>query len=196
MSFRIEQKLFIKKNNYLYFYNYLKINNARQKFETRLINSIYFDNLYFQMHQEGEEGVVPRKKIRIRNYNHNNVFYLEKKISSAEGRFKTSKQLKDTEYYLNNGIYDSAYGVCKPKIQVSYTRSYVTLYGFNITIDKNISYKKFYNENKNTFVKYDNDIVVELKTNDLSKFKNIELLFPFKTIRFSKYSRGISLLYN
>ena len=31
--------------------------------------SIYFDNKEFQTHQDSIEGVVPRKKIRLRTYN-------------------------------------------------------------------------------------------------------------------------------
>ena len=35
---------------------------------SRLINSIYFDTLKEKFHEDGEEGIIPRKKVRIRWY--------------------------------------------------------------------------------------------------------------------------------
>ena len=48
------------------------------------------------MYHNSVEGVLPRKKIRIRFYpeNQDNNFYLEKKISSIEGRYKTKEKMK------------------------------------------------------------------------------------------------------
>ena len=45
------------------------------------------------MYRDSVEGSVPRKKIRIRNYPNTDDknYYLETKISSIEGRFKTRK---------------------------------------------------------------------------------------------------------
>ena len=195
MSFRIEQKIFIKKSNYINFFNYLTSNNAQKKYPSRKINSLYFDNNNFQMHLDSEEGIVPRKKIRIRNYNNEQNFFLEKKISSAEGRFKKSIQIANFKKIINNGILDPDYGLCKPKIYVSYFRSYIKLFGFNITIDKDINYQKFYSKRNFVSKKYEEEIIVEIKTNDLSNFRNLDIIFPFQTIRFSKYSKGISGIY-
>ena len=89
MSFRKEIKLDIHKNKLLYFKNFLLKNKIIQIFEDRIINSIYFDNKNFECYKDSIEGSVPRKKIRIRYYNNDsNDLSLEKKISSAEGRFK------------------------------------------------------------------------------------------------------------
>lgn len=195
MSFRIEQKLFIKKDNYLDFYKYLLLNKAKKKYPSRKINSIYFDNDEFKMHLDGEEGIVPRKKLRIRNYNSDNNFFLEKKISSAEGRFKISKKIHNPIKYIDRGIFDTNYGLCKPRIRVSYYRSYVRIFDFNITIDRHINYEKYTLKGRQNIKKFDPEIIVEVKTNDLSYFRDMDVIFPFQTIRFSKYSKGINEIY-
>ena len=56
------------------------------------------------MYIDSVEGTVPRKKIRVRNYPHDkNVFlYLEMKISSADGRYKTSNIIDKNNNILLN----------------------------------------------------------------------------------------------
>ena len=68
MSFRLEKKILFQKNNIHEFNNWKKRNNVKEIFETRLISSIYFDNIKNQMMHDSLEGVVPRYKIRIRRY--------------------------------------------------------------------------------------------------------------------------------
>lgn len=194
MSFRIEQKIFIKKENYLKFFEFLNKKKAKQKYPSRFIKSIYFDNEGHDMHHDGEEGIVPRKKIRIRSYNNENKFLLEKKISSPEGRFKTSVRINNPKKFLNKGIFDKDYGLCKPKIVVRYYRSYVELFDFNITIDRNINYSKYSKLKRVSFEKKDIDMIVELKTTSLLNHRNLDELFPFQTIRFSKYSKAVSYI--
>ena len=78
------------------------------------------------------------------------------------------------------GIYDDQYGLCLPKIFVTYKREYLKVNDVRITIDENISYKTF----KTGFIKKDNDIIIELKT---SFFKNLDDLikeFPFQKLDF------------
>ena len=91
MSFRIEEKLLIHKKQILEFKNFLFKKHAKQLFPPRKIQSLYFENFKNEMYIASVEGTVPRKKIRVRNYPHNkNAFsYLEMKISSADGRYKT-----------------------------------------------------------------------------------------------------------
>ena len=190
MSFRIEEKLFIKKNYILDFKKYINSKLAIKIYEPRIIESLYFDNKNFQMYKDSLEGVTPRKKIRIRYYpSHKESLFLEKKVSSVEGRFKIRKNVDKKKYnfYKNMGIYDDQYGLCLPKIFVTYKREYLKVNDVRITIDENISYKTF----KTGFIKKDNDIIIELKT---SFFKNLDDLikeFPFQKIRFSKYCNGI-----
>jgi SPX domain protein involved in polyphosphate accumulation len=86
MSFRIEDKLFVKTENLFQFYNFLYKNSAKKIFETRKIKSLYFDNLKLEMYKDSIEGSVPRKKIRVREYPDakDKKYYFELKTSSLE----------------------------------------------------------------------------------------------------------------
>ena len=89
MSFRIEKKIILNKQKTFKFKDWLRQNNIKNIYTDRQVYSIYFDNKINQSFYESEEGVVPRKKIRLRYYGNNkDKILLEKKISSAEGRFK------------------------------------------------------------------------------------------------------------
>jgi SPX domain protein involved in polyphosphate accumulation len=93
MSFRIEEKLYIKKENLIQFQEQLQKSSFQNLYHPRIIESLYFDNHNLQTYNDSIEGMVPRKKIRIRNYpsSDDKKFYFEIKNSSVEGRFKTRK---------------------------------------------------------------------------------------------------------
>ena len=66
MSFRIEEKILVSsKNNFLV--QIFRVIMLRL-FEPRIVESLYFDNDQYEMHKDSEEGIAPRKKIRIRTY--------------------------------------------------------------------------------------------------------------------------------
>ena len=94
MSFRIEEKINIHKNNSIFLKNWLSENNAKVLFPPRIISSIYFDNDNFEMYHNSIEGVLPRKKIRIRYYpeNKDKSFYLEKKYRPQKEGLKQRKK--------------------------------------------------------------------------------------------------------
>ena len=108
MSFRIEEKLNLRAENLTDFKRYIFNNSSEKLFKPRKIKSLYFDNNNFGMYGDSIEGLVPRKKIRIRNYpnDKDNNFYLEVKNSSVEGRFKTRKIINDNKTFEleKNGI--------------------------------------------------------------------------------------------
>lgn len=191
MAFRIEQKLDISAQNLINFRNWVFKNNGKKIFADRKVNSIYFDNEFLDMHSDSEEGVVPRKKIRIRYYGDDSKskdkILLEKKVSSAEGRFKTSKIIVDEKKFFNLGIFDNNYGLCKPKIKIEYLRSYYEIFQTRMTIDTNILYSRF----KSSLKKKDESIIVELKSNNLKILEHLNSKFPFNRLRFSKYSRAV-----
>ena len=98
MSYRIEEKLLINKHNLFYLKDWLNNNSFKKIFEDRIIISKYFDNNKSQMYVDSTEGIVPRKKIRIRNYNYNEKEnYLENKINSPV-------QAKYNRQYFSNNI--------------------------------------------------------------------------------------------
>ena len=89
------------------------------------------------------------------------------------------------------GILDSNYGLCKPKVRVTYERDYFMLYGVRVTIDRNIRYRAFSNTLKEIA---DPGIAVELKTNHQTSLEYLIRKFPFNRARLSKYSNAINLL--
>ena len=66
MSFRIEEKLYIHSNHIINFKEFLIKHLAKKLFHSRIIKSLYFDNLNSEMYNDSIESLVPRKKIRIR----------------------------------------------------------------------------------------------------------------------------------
>ena len=194
MTFRVEKKIFIKKENLLDFKEKISSIGAINLYKSRKVQSIYFDNINKDMYNDSIEGLNPRKKIRVRNYpdNINKYFFLEYKISSIEGRFKVNKKISQKRFdeFKLNGIFDKKYGLCKPILNVIYDREYLINSNVRSTIDTNIIYNMY----NNNFFKSDKDIVVELKTSINQNIDELFEKFPFQEIRFSKYCNGVDLL--
>ncbi len=194
MSFRIEEKLYIKSENLIQFREYLDSQSAKPIHKPRLIKSLYFDNLNLDMYNDSIEGLVPRKKIRIREYpgGIDKNYYLEIKNSSVEGRFKTRKILdkNNVNFYKKAGIFDNQYGTCLPNFYVSYEREYSIIDDVRISIDRNLVYKSFKLNN----IYNDKNCIVEIKTSIKKNLDNLVKLFPFQRIRFSKYCFAVDTL--
>ena len=193
MSFRTEEKILCSKSESYQLLKDLKKSGLKKLYPKRLITSLYFDNLFFQMHKDSEEGVVPRKKIRIRKYpeiNSNN--FLEIKISSIEGRFKKSNKIskKNFKTFISSGIFDKDYGICYPNIEVTYKRDYFIVNNIRITLDTEITYKNFLNNN---FFK-DNRNIFELKSQNINYSPLMQTIIAEPRIRFSKYCNAINFL--
>tara|TARA_B100001123_G_C15310170_1_gene1024061 strand:- start:235 stop:819 length:585 start_codon:yes stop_codon:yes gene_type:complete len=191
MSFRIEEKLFIKSEHLIDFKKFLIKNSAKKVFHPRIIKSLYFDNLNTEMYNDSLEGIVPRKKIRIRQYpNEDDTnIYLEIKNSSVEGRFKTRKIINKEEFnhFKKMGILDSQYGPCFPNLYVSYKREYSLLQDVRISVDTDIIYENY----RTNVVHNDSNAIVEIKTSIKKNLDDLIETFPFQRIRFSKYCNGI-----
>tara|TARA_Y100000590_G_scaffold354563_1_gene407899 strand:+ start:1298 stop:1918 length:621 start_codon:yes stop_codon:yes gene_type:complete len=198
MSFRIEEKLRIATGKIFEFKKWISNNNGYELHPSRTINSIYFDNQNFTMYNQSIEGVVPRKKIRLRTYNKlfslNGKINMETKISSVEGKYKISKLIKDPSRLLNLGIYDNNYGLCLPVLNVLYKRNYYKMKNIRITLDEKITYKKIVNKKASNISTFDKFSIVELKYNSKRLISLLNKDFPFERIRFSKYSRGIEFV--
>ena len=190
MTFRIEEKLFLNTNQIHDFKKWINLKNSKKIYNNRLVRSIYFENNIDQMFADSEEGCIPRKKIRVRNYpnNQNKFLYLEMKISSIEGRYKTSKIINEDTYkqLINTGIYDRQYGVCQPLIYVTYKREYYKINDVRISIDENINYSLFSGRKIGT----DDNLIIELKTSFNKDRDDLINNFPFQRTRFSKYCNG------
>jgi hypothetical protein len=198
MSFRKEEKLKIDKSKLFSLYDWIVKNGGYELYPSRIVSSTYFDNDMYNMYQDSEEGVVPRKKIRVRSYanikHSQNNSTLEMKISSVEGRYKTQDKVVNLEKLFNYGMFDVDYGVVKPVVRVSYVREYYKINKIRLTIDRDIQYSSLdllFNNNRSVF---DEDIIVELKAGNQVSNEFLNRSFPFDRVRFSKYSRSISLL--
>ena len=147
MSFRIEDKLFIRPENLLQFYSFLNKHFVKKLHEPRVIKSLYFDNLKMEMYKDSIEGSVPRKKIRIREYpnSKDDKYYFEIKTSSVEGRFKTREVIDENKnnFIKKYGFLDKNYGTCLPNFYVSYNREYYLFNDVRISIDTGINYTNF-----------------------------------------------------
>ena len=196
MSFRTEEKLYVRPENLIQFQEFLTNKSIKKIHHPRIIESLYFDNLNLDMHNDSVEGLVPRKKIRIRNYpnDKDSKIYLEVKNSSVEGRFKTRKIIKENQYkiYKSIGIFDNQYGTCYPKLYVRYKREYSILSDVRISVDTDIQYRDF----KTNKIYNDKRVIVELKTSINKNLDDLREEFPIQRIRFSKYSFAIQSLYN
>ena len=111
--------------------------------------------------------------------------YLELKISSVEGRFKTRKIIDKNKfnYIKTKGILDSQYGLCKPCLNVIYDREYYKIDDVRISVDENIEYY-LYSGRK---LGHDNNSIIELKASIQKNKDDLLNNFPFQRTRFSKY---------
>lgn len=197
MSFRKEEKIILSSVNYIEIRNLIKKFEGKMIFPPRIIKSIYFENHDYKMFRDSEEGVIPRKKIRLRTYPNvqKNIWSLEHKINSAEGKFKKSLKVNSHFFkkYLKQGILDKVYGSCFPNLIVQYSREYFQIKDIRITLDKNIYYKSFMS---NKMVRKNDKLIIEFKTTNLENIEMFNGEIPFQFSRMSKYCDAFNELFN
>ena len=195
---RIEQKAELSPTNYSRIIEWLFSNNFKILYPERIVSSIYFDNYFLQSYLDTVEGITPRRKIRIREYgedafkNKKNKYNLEIKLSSEFYRFKSNQVIYDLQESLTNGIVDSQYGICFPKVKITYNREYFFYESWRVTIDKLIHYE---NLNLDNSISKEPNLVVEIKTNINENYTKLKNFFEFPRSKFSKYERAIDALY-
>ena len=196
MSFRHEEKLKINKNQLLNLLDWVKKNGGYKLFDSRIVSSTYFDNDELRMFKDSEEGSVPRKKIRIRSYTKRDhtkeCSSLEVKITSVEGRYKTRTKSFNLKKSLDMGILDKDYGICMPRVRVTYKRSYIKIHNVRLTIDQDIEYIQISNKKKLLFKNLDPELAIEVKANNQVSIGYLYKMFPFERLRFSKYSHAMN----
>lgn len=203
MKPRIEQKLEFNKGDYLSFLRWLKKKEAKILYPERIICSRYFDTLDLRMYYHTLEGIVPRKKIRIRTYNSDHFmksyspYNLEIKMTTETERLKTINQDIDHKSIISNGYYDHLYGMCFEQADITYVREYYSVGGIRVTIDKDIKYK-FVGLSNALVLKesYDDSYVLEIKAGINTNPSLLLNKFNFPRSRFSKYERAIESLIN
>lgn len=196
MSFRVEQKIPLSLADGLKIIEDLSRDGLSNLYPQRKISSDYFDTKDLCLFKDSEEGLLPRKKIRIRQYpneSSNTDISLETKISSIEGRFKTSQKISSLEIksLYQTGYFDQFYGNLEAKINVSYLRKYYAFKGMRITLDRNIIYKDLISKS-NIF--FEPTCVIEIKAGPHISQDHLSRLFSFHSKRFSKYCNAIKFL--
>lgn len=192
MSFRKEKKFRLSISDMFNLKEELFLGGMEELHEPRFVNSCYFDNYLLSMLHESEEGVLPRKKIRIRWYNEDSNFTKETKISSIEGRYKYTEkmnQINTVNELIKTSIYDQSYGYLLPTLIVSYRREYYTYKDLRITMDNSIKYADLRKDIHQDYT--DDESVMEIKTSIETPDDYIEQVISQPTARFSKYSRGL-----
>ena len=197
MSFRIEKKYKLTKFEQKSLKEGLIMRGMKELYPKRAINSCYFDSHDLRCFYDSDEGVLPRKKIRLRWYENKKKITKEIKVSSIEGRFKTSENFYDYKFLekLNFSIFDKDYGNLYPKIIISYYREYYLLKNIRITFDSNIKYTNL-NCLSSGFYFNDQESVMEVKADLNNSLSKLEGFIDLPTSRFSKYCRGIALCKN
>tara|TARA_A100001035_G_scaffold280050_1_gene283709 strand:- start:1207 stop:1821 length:615 start_codon:yes stop_codon:yes gene_type:complete len=196
---RIEQKLLLNNYEHLSILEWLKIINANYLYPPRKVISIYLDTVDLRMYYETVEGLIPRKKVRLRRYekrNVNDLYSIEIKLSNEHVRSKKNFLKKiSLEEVQKDGLFVENYGFCFPLIEISYIREYFEVKGLRLTIDKNIQYKSLEDHRlpfENT-VKDPNN-VIEIKADIKENLDRISNIFNFPRSKFSKYENAITLL--
>ena len=189
MSFRKEKKYQISYSETVEIKKKFYDSGMTSLYPQRIINSLYFDTKNFQLFKDSEEGVLPRKKIRIRWYKNIKAYTKEIKISSVEGRYKIKEPFNFSHNLEDIGIFDRQYGHLFPSLIIQYEREYFLFRNVRITFDRNITYNNLNHITKPTY--HDNMCVMEIKTPIDLPDDYIEKIFQYPTSRFSKYCRGL-----
>ena len=94
MSFRKEKKFRLTLSDFQILKFSLFERGMNELYPERKVQSYYYDTKDLKMFKDSDEGILPRKKIRVRKYNEENIYNQEIKITSEEGRYKITKPLK------------------------------------------------------------------------------------------------------
>ena len=186
----------------------------RKTYPDRYISSIYYDNPVYKDYLENVSGQSIRSKTRVRWYDSDYstaVLEFKSKINktTAKHKINLNASIFDSDFKgesLKNilhslGYSDIAHGLelLYPTVKVTYDRRYFELIsGIRLTLDKNIQYSIFHDNNyflnklhspvyavlEIKFFNYDADLVNDF-LNDL----------PIRFFRHSKYVIGIDMLY-
>lgn len=174
----------------LNFYN----NKLSHLYKDRLITSLYFDSLNFDIYRHNSINDSDKFTIRYRRYNDKSVLSKEVKINNSSGK----KKIVDVSEYSNFSEIDVFIYKGRtyyPSLFTSYNRTYLQTDNLRITLDKNITFKSHSFRNLHLREKTMKSVVVEFKllnaSQDIDILKNI-VGYP---IGFSKFLNGTERLY-
>ena len=187
---------------------------AIKKFESRTVNSIYFDDINFSNANDNLIGLSMRKKFRLRWYD--NLDSVNFEVKSKLNRLNSKrlipilledKKIKDlTISEINDICQKQIFNKFKiltnhnePTLGVKYIREYYERQdGIRITIDNKISFYQILKNNKINDINFLNYgfSILEIKFNPKLLYNVENILKDFKVLltRHSKYLIGLKLL--
>lgn len=179
----------------------------RPAYEMRMINSLYFDDKSLDAHNLGEEGIVPREKIRLRWYGDKLASLLNSNLE-VKATFASHRTKRFIPFRSLLGLAQDHYFMpilkkirnreLRPIVLVSYKRCYFqNPAGMRATLDYGIHYscctlnQDYGLSVLNQIIEADN--VLEAK-GETQKCREMILKSRLTWMRFSKYSRAINAL--
>ena len=175
-------------------------------YPARRIFSVYYDAFNAPEYWRGEEGVVPRRKRRIRWYHSCSGFkqdaQYEVKISATDGRLKFAGSTKNVvpasqEVLIMRELI--ATQRIRPLSLVSYVRRYFGDHsGKRFTVDHEITYRRVHRFDLQTLTLgatvREDMLALEMKAEDTVANMNFAEAIPMTRVRFSKFSRSLEAL--
>lgn len=160
----------------------------------RKIISIYYDTDDLKFFTDSEEGIVPRKKVRLRTYNNLNILNLEIKETKSDFRrkhvFKNVDKKNIYKVLKENFFYKDK---LRPIVKIEYNRKYFQCIYGRITYDYGLKYTDLRYKNNQIF---SNKTVLELKNDNINLKDKFIKKFFLKNVRFSKYCDALNMLVN
>jgi len=189
---------------------------ATERYDKRIVNSIYFDDVGFSSVRDNLAGIAQRNKSRLRWYGSqkNSLPMFEVKTKNGRLGYKTSYPIKSIENNLQDLNIDEITSKClkdllrhnivfdehlSPTLQVNYEREYYETHdGIRITIDQDIQFSDAQLHatlNESTLFSYPFK-VMEIKFKTDMKELVSELIRPLHISpkRHSKYLIGMAML--
>lgn len=202
---RSELKWKLDVNKQLYALALLEENGFTNLYRARRIFSVYYDYPNFRFFRDGEEGVVPRSKLRVRCYKSADQLLqsgrIEIKSTGMSGRTKYSLPLEEPAarqlpVYLRMIYQHYCAGVLRPITLVNYQRRYfANAEGYRATVDIDIQYNRVVRFDRRGLVVStsvrDPDSVMELKTPMHTAPLDFGDNLPLTRMRFSKYNESL-----
>ena len=189
-SRRIEKKILIQKMPMNKVEIEIMKHNFFPIFKERHIKSLYYDTTNFNCYKDSFEGIVPRKKYRIRSYDNQQDFQLEVKSQELDGRYKKNTKVEGYPKY----VFDKDYGNLEQKLYVMYMRKYYSNNFLRLTLDWGINFQKLNGKN----LKLRDYLVVELKPITEFSIQGEYLsnnIFNIPEMSFSKYEQAVESLF-
>ena len=166
-----------------------EILNLHESYPKRLVCSKYFDTRQLTSFHESEEGIVPRKKFRIRWYGERDVspdslVACEIKTTCAYHREKITTFRGVGSDVRYREIFQE-YGILEPVVITRYERRYFENSELRVTVDSNLAGEGLgFLPNRQTSLNYN---VLEVKVPETFQPEDLEVKLGMQTSRSSKY---------